>query len=120
MILKKDLTALKKDITAISKKVDNLLKAHEKVVKSKAPKASKSKAVKAKPAKKAPTKKRAPQVTATDQVLKIINRSKKGVDATTLKKKTGFNDKKIRNILFRASKEGKIKRADRGIYVGVK
>jgi predicted transcriptional regulator of viral defense system len=107
MIYKKDLTALKKKVTAISKKVDNLLNAYEK-------------AVKAKPAKKAPAKKKATKLTATDQVLKIINRSRKGVDVDTLKNKTGFEDKKLRNIIFRTNKEGKIQRAGRGLYIGVK
>lgn len=120
MILKKDLTALKKNITAIGKKVDNLLEEFEKDKKGKAPKPSKAKAVKAKTAKKIPSKKRATKATATDQVLKIINRSKKGVDTATLKKKTGFEDKKLRNIIFRANKEGKIQRAERGLYKGVK
>ena len=115
--------ALKKEIRVISKKVDNLLKAYEKDVKAKAPKASKAKAVKARPAKKAPkapAKKKAVEVTATDQVLNIINRLKKGVDTATLMKKTGFDEKKVRNIIFKAFKQGKIKKADRGIYVGVK
>jgi predicted transcriptional regulator of viral defense system len=52
-------------------------------------------------------------------VLRIINRSKKGVDAPTLIKKTGFDDKKIRNILARVFKEGRVNRAGRGIYVGI-
>jgi len=56
-------------------------------------------------------------LTATDQVVNIIKRSKKGADAPTLMKKTGLADKTIRNILFRAGKLGKIKRAGRGIYV---
>jgi predicted transcriptional regulator of viral defense system len=84
-------------------------------------KASKAKAVKAQPAKKtpkAPAKKKAAKVTATDQVLKIIKRSKKGVDTATLIKKTGFDQKKIRNILQRTFNQGKIKRAGKGIYVG--
>jgi len=59
-------------------------------------------------------------VTATDQVLDIINRSKKGVNTATLMEKTGFDQKKVRNILRRTYKQGKIKRADRGIYIGVK
>ncbi|MBW1676008.1 MAG: integration host factor subunit beta [Deltaproteobacteria bacterium] len=42
---------------------------------------------------------------------------KEGVDVPTLMKKTGFEDKKIRNIVFKASKAGEIKRAGRGIYV---
>ena len=119
MTIKKELTALQKDITAIGKRLEKLIKA----VETKPTKASKPKAVKAKPAKKAskaPTKKKAVKVTATDQVLKIINRSKKGVDTATLMKKTGFNGKKVRNIIFQTLKHGKIKKADRGIYVGVR
>ena len=57
---------------------------------------------------------------ATDQVLDIINRSKKGVNAATLMKKTGFDQKKVRNILQCTYKQGKIKRAGRGIYIGFK
>jgi hypothetical protein len=122
MTIKNELTAMKKDITAIGKKLENLLKAVEKS-ETKPTKASKAKAVKAKPAikaPKAPAKKKAVQVTATDQVLKIINRSKKGVDTATLMEKTGFDQKKVTNIIHRTFKQGKIKKADRGIYVGVK
>jgi hypothetical protein len=112
--------------------LEKLLKAYEPMPRVK--KAAKKKTVKkAKPVKKAPAKKarakKAPakkavarkktaQVTATDKILRIVKRSKKGVDVPTLKKKTGFDDKKVRNIVFRASKEGKIKKSGRGIYVG--
>jgi len=122
MTMKTDLMGLKKDLTAICKKLDKLITAVEKS-ETKVAKASKAKAVKAIPAKKAPkapAKKKAVQVTATDQVLKIINRSKKGVDTATLMKKTGFDQKKVRNILNRTFKQGKIKRADKGVYVGAK
>jgi predicted transcriptional regulator of viral defense system len=57
------------------------------------------------------------RMTAADQILRIIKRSRKGVDVPTLRTKTGFNDKKVRNIVFRASKDGKIKKSSRGIYV---
>ena len=80
--------------------------------------AKKKASAKKAPAKKAVAKKKATQATATDKILKIVKRSKKGVDVPTLKKKTGFDDKKVRNIVFRASKEGKIKKSGRGIYVG--
>ncbi len=80
--------------------------------------AAKKKVAKKAPAKKAPAPKKAVQVTATDQIMQIIKRSKKGVDVPTLKKKTGFDDKKVRNIVFRAAKEGRIKKSGRGIYVG--
>ena len=126
-ILKRDLQAVKRDIKALEKKLEKLLKAYEPMPKAK--KAAKkktvkkAKAVKKAPAKKAPAKKavarkKTTQVTATDKILRIIKRSKKGVDVPTLKKKTGFDDKKVRNIVFRASKEGKIKKFGRGIYVG--
>jgi predicted transcriptional regulator of viral defense system len=68
-------------------------------------------------AKKAPAKKKAAP-TATDQVLKIIGRFKKGVGVPAIKEKTGFDDKKVRNIVARAFKQGKIKRVGRGLYVG--
>jgi len=121
LTIKTELTAMKKNLTAISKKLEKLLKAVEKSGKATVTKASKAKAVKAQPAKKAPkalAKKKAVKATATDQVLKIINRSKKGVDTASLMKKTGFDQKKVRNILNRTFKQGKIKRADKGIYVG--
>jgi hypothetical protein len=70
-----------------------------------------------KAAKKPAVKKKAAAPTATDQVLKIITRSKKGVDVPTLMKKTGFDEKKVRNIVTRAFSQKKIKRVARGIYV---
>lgn len=114
--LKKDLQAVTKDLKALTKKTERLVKAVGKL--EKAPAAAKLKP-KAKTTRKAPAKKKGAALTATDQVLKIIKRSKKGVDAPTLIEKTGFEDKKIRNILFRASKQGKIKRVGRGAYVAV-
>ena len=113
MTIAQDLKALNKNIQAIGKTLDRLLKAAEKDEKPKA------KPTKQTPAKKAPAKKKAAQPTATDEILKIIRGSKKGVDAPTLVKKTGFNQKKVRNILFRTYKQGKIKRLDKGIYTGV-
>ena len=123
MTIKKDLLAMQKNLTAISKKVENLIKAVEKSEKATVTKASKVKVIKATPAKKAsiaPVKKKAVTITATDEILKIINRSKKGVNTATLMEKTGFDQKKVTNIIQRTLKLGKIQRAERGIYVGVK
>lgn len=71
--------------------------------------------------KQAPAKKVAAQkpITAVDTVLKIINRSEKGVDTPTLMKKTGFNEKKIHNLVYKLKKQGKIKSAGKGVYVKV-
>ena len=123
-ILKRDLQAVKRDIKALEKKMEKLLNAFEKPPKAKAAKKVKRKSVKARTKRTAATKKAAPRkkaakkMTSTDQILKIIKRSRKGVNVPTLKAKTGFEDKKVRNIIFRASKEGKIKKVGRGVYVG--
>ena len=122
-ILKKDLQAVKRDIKALEKKMEKLLKDYGQPQKPKAAKKAKRKTVKVKTkrvaaVKKAAPKKKASKMTATEQILKIIKRSRKGVDVPTLKTKTGFEDKKVRNIIFRASKEGKIKKVGRGIYLG--
>ena len=75
---------------------------------------------KATPKKKAPAKKPAVRKvrkqSPTVVVLKVIKSHKKGIDIPTLKKITGLPDNSIRNILYRASKEGKIKRIRRGVY----
>ena len=52
----------------------------------------------------------------TQTVLDMVRKYKKGIDAQALIKKTGFDDKKIRNIIFKAQKEGKIERVGRGAY----
>ena len=120
-ILKKDLAAVRKDFKALERKMEKLLKAIEKdatIKKAAKPKTTKIKAVKKAKAKKTVAAKKGLQLTATDQILRIVKRSRKGVDVPTLKSKTGFDDKKVRNIVFRASKEGKIKKTGRGIYVG--
>ncbi len=56
------------------------------------------------------------KLTDTAQVLKLVKGHRKGVDISKLKKKTGFADSKIRAIVYRANKEGKIKRIGRGVY----
>jgi len=117
MTLTKDLQAISKELSKLVKQVEKLAAALEKVEKTKA------KPVKTKTKAKAVTKKAPTKVakkTDTDKLLAIINRSKKGVDTATLMKKTGFDQKKVRNILNRTYKQGKITRVEKGIYVGVK
>ncbi len=108
--MKKELQAVKKDLNVLYMNIERLLKAIDK------PEKPKAKAVKAKTVKKTVPKKTS-QPTDTDKIVNIIKRFKKGVDTGTLKKRTGFNDKKISNIVHRAFKAGKIKRVDKGIYI---
>jgi hypothetical protein len=56
-------------------------------------------------------------VPAADAVLDVIKRSKQGLKFADIQTRTGFVDKKIRNIIFRLHKLGKIKRHSRGIYI---
>ena len=58
-------------------------------------------------------------LTAIDVVLDVIKRSKQGIGFAAIQTKTGFDEKKIRNIIFRLNKIGKIKRKSRGIYIAV-
>jgi len=118
MTIKKDLQNLKKEIKALGTQMEKLIKEFDKSQKLGAAKKAPLKTTKRATTKKVPAKKRSPRLTATDRVLKFISQSKKGVNAATLMKKTGFDDKKIRNILQRTFNEGRIKRAGRGIYVG--
>jgi len=105
-------------LKALTKQTEKLIKAVDTFEKAQAAAKRKAKA-KAKTAKKKPVaKKKGAKLTATDQVVNIIKRSKKGVDTPTVMKKTGFGERTVRNILNRAGKQGKIKRAARGVYVG--
>ncbi len=56
-------------------------------------------------------------LTASDMVLGVVKASKKGVSFNDIQAKTGFNDKKLRNIIFRLNKLEKITRKSRGIYI---
>ena len=116
--LKKNLQAVIRELNKISKNVDRLTTALDKLEKPKA------KTVKAEPAKKVAVKKSAAKkvaakkpATAVDTVLNIINRSKKGVDSAALMKKTGFNQKKIHNIVYKLKKQGKVKSVGNGVFL---
>ena len=113
----------KKALKKLIDQYDNLIADVQRVnaALAKATRAKPTKAApKAKRKKKAPAKKiavrKARKPSATAQVLKVIKSYRKGVDVATLKKTTGLADGTIRSILYRASKEGKIKRIRRGVY----
>jgi predicted Rossmann fold nucleotide-binding protein DprA/Smf involved in DNA uptake len=83
---------------------------------------------KTKPAGKAPSKQKKSTakkaaskepVTAAETVLKIINRSKKGVSPAIISEKTGFAPKKVHNVVYKLKKQGKIKSIGKGVYLKV-
>ncbi len=109
--MKKDLKAVAKDLKNLTQKTDKMVKQLEKLDKAQAAKKPKAKAVKKTIAKK-PIK-----LSASETVLAIIKRSRKGIDKATLIKKTGLKDSNIRTILYRLSKQDKIKTEGKGFYV---
>ena len=131
MTMKKDLKAIKKEIKALSKKVDKLIVAAGKPEKAKPVKKSKAKPVKKTVAKKAPPKakpakkiavkkpaaKKVVKVTATDTVFAVIKESKNGVNTATLVEKTGFNRRKIYNIVKILKKKEMVTSPEKGLYV---
>ena len=55
--------------------------------------------------------------TASDNVLEIVGRYKDGIGFSEIQLQSGYDQKKLRNIIFRLNKLGKIKRKQRGIYI---
>ena len=95
----------KKDLERLQSRLDrieHLLKTEA----SKSPAAAGPKGVE----KKAP-------LTALDTVYDIIKRSRNGSTFKDIQIKTGYDDKKIRNVIFRLHKMGRIERKRRGLYI---
>jgi len=130
-VLKKDLKTVAKNLKSLTTKTERMAKRLEKLEKAQAGKkpkrkAAKKRVVKKKVAKKKVAKKRvvkkkvakkAVRVTAIDTVMGIIKKSSKGVDAASLRKKTGFEGRKIRDLIYRLKKQGRIKSTRKGFYV---
>ncbi len=57
--------------------------------------------------------------TAMDIVYNVVRRARNGASFQYIQTKTGFDDKKVRNIIFRLNKLEKIKRQSRGVYTAV-
>ena len=74
---------------------------------------------KAKPVKEAAKKvlKKTAQPTAADTVYKVIARYKKGANMAAINQKTGYDNKKIHNLVYKLKKQGKIKSEAKGVYV---
>jgi len=103
---------LQRDVQSLLKNLKSLTQKTERMVAkvNMLEKAPGGRRTAAKPAKK---------VTAIDTVYGIIKRSRKGVNATTLKMKTGYGGRKIFDIVHKLKKQGKIKSPGKGIYVKV-
>ena len=138
--LKNDLAAVTKTLKQLSRKTEQLAKkvdTLEKVKAAKKPKAKKAakaktkrrvvtkrrtitkkKARKKRVAAKRPAAKRAAKKSASEVLLDLMRKSRgtKGVATALLQKKTGFNNQKIRDNIYKLTKRGKIRRVGRGVY----
>ena len=103
------LKAIAQGVEKLAEKVDDIGKS----VSEEKPKAKRK--APAKPKKTAA--KKPVQKSASDTVLGVIKRSKKGVNTAIIMEKTGYERKKVSNIVHRLKKQGKIKSAGRGIYI---
>ena len=92
--------ATKTDINRLADKIGELEKSIRKIS---APKATATRRSKGK--------------TASDVVLNVISDMPEGARLADIKSRTDFDEKKLRNIIYRLGKQGKIKRKKRGIYV---
>ena len=63
------------------------------------------------------SRKKGEEKTATDKVVEIIEKANRPLDVAALSEMTGYEQKKVRNIVSRAAKQGRINRAGRGLYV---
>lgn len=106
--LKKDMQAISKSLEQLIRKTEQITKRLDKLAKGTVPK---------KPGTKTRTTKKAANVSASDTVLALIRKSRKGIDTATLRKKTGFDDNKMRGIVYRLKDKGKIKSGGRGVYI---
>ena len=109
--LKRELQSVLKSLRALTQKTEKMIRQLENPEKAQTAKKPKAKATKKAVAKK-PTR-----VSASETVLAIIKRSRKGIDKATLRNKTGFEGRKIGDIIYRLKKQGKIKSEPKGIYV---
>ena len=103
---------------APEKKVEKKPKVKKVSPAQKAPKDPK--AAKTRPPKKVTKKEpRVKRITNIDRILGLIQGSAEGISTAEIKEKTGLAESQIWGIVNRASKEGKIRKAKRGVYCGV-
>jgi hypothetical protein len=100
----------KKDVERLMAKLDQI----EKLLKNSSPPVSRRRAAGEK--RSGHQARRGTGSVAAEQVLEVFRGFKEGAGLAEIKEKTGFDDKKVRNIIFRLYKNGYIQRLSRGVY----
>ncbi|UCF57926.1 MAG: hypothetical protein JSW15_05615 [Deltaproteobacteria bacterium] len=96
----------------LSKETQNLVHKIEKREKAQGAQEAKKRARERKIARR-----KAKSLMMMETVFKVIKRHKRGVHISKLRDKTGFDNKRISNIVFKLNREGKIKRVGKGVYI---
>ncbi len=102
----------KKDVERVVERLDRL----EKMLKASGVSAGRRRTASRKPAAGVKVRGRSGD-TAMQQVLQVITDLKQGAGFADIKAQTGFDDKKIRNVIYRLTKLQQIERKSRGVYV---
>lgn len=92
--------ATKKEINRLARKIEDLEKSLSKTADTRRPVSRTKKGQ-----------------SAGEDVLNVIKDIRDGATIADIKAQTGYDDKKVRNLLQRLNKQGKIKRKKRGVYV---
>ncbi|MDL2268968.1 hypothetical protein LJC71_02625 [Desulfosarcina sp. OttesenSCG-928-A07] len=102
----------KRDIDLLGERLDRL----EKMIRTRA--AVKADSVQGRSRARRPAGKQgtAAPSSATEVVLSLIRQNKAPTSISTIRDRTGFDDKKLRNIIYRLNQMGKISRINRGSY----
>ena len=67
-------------------------------------------------AKATPGRRKVAKGTQADTVVAIVSGSEGGITTSALREKTGLSERQIWSIVYRAQKQGKIKKTRRGMY----
>jgi septal ring factor EnvC (AmiA/AmiB activator) len=117
--LKREVESIARNLKLLTQKTEKLAKKIAQLDKAQAAPKKKARPKRKARAVKKPVGKRAKKVTAIESVMRIIGRRKSGVNTTQIKALTGFDDKKIWNIINRLKQQKRIESARKGIYVKI-
>jgi hypothetical protein len=105
-----------KFVKAYFQKLQDLLSQGPAAKSTRQPQPKSRSAKKAKGAKAAPGRKKVAKGNQADTVVALVNNSEGGITTAALMEKTGLSERQIWSIVYRAQKQGKIKKTKRGLY----
>ncbi len=114
--LQKDLQAFARELKALTQTTEKLTQKMAAMERADTPKAKKERRRGTTKSAKESGETVHKKITGIETVFTAIRKSRKGANMDRIKTKTGFNDRKIWNAIYRLKNEGKIKNIGRGVY----